>query len=228
MEILECITKNCISGLRRTGIIDDKTVLDEPAISASIDSFHALWSYQDLRKAVNRFTYNEAVEPLTYWRTFYDHSNDSILFQLKITLGYHYVGLLRLEEIELLKDNFVIYERPNLAINYDRSLGPAKGGPPPPPPPPPPPFADLIFKRSFTICPCNLNRPPVRVDYRGEVAILDEQFVYESLRKIGYKYLLAKQAGHYGIIDYDNNIILPFVHDSIKFRYESGNYWLFK
>ena len=208
----DCIFKGCVSNLKRTDFIDAETRCDYSSINLVIELINSISNRGFLidRKI---FRWNVDIPELTYYRTYHQKNNDSILCQIKIRLKYE-SGFFKAEGIKVNSDK-IIYSPEKSHLEYDYSAVNESVGTNIPYPPP------IIFKRGddyhygFNLCSGCYRKGLITIDNQRKYW-LNNKHIYDRLEILGDGLILSLKDSLYGIIDSDNNKILPIEYDKME------------
>lgn len=208
----DCIFNGCVSNLKRTDFIDDDTRYDLSTIDSAIK---LVSGFRNKGFIVERKTFrrNINIPELTYYRTYCQKNNDSILCQVKIKLRYK-SGFFKAEEIQSNENEIIYFPETDLLI-YDFSADNEGMGTNIPFPPP------IIFKNGddlrvgFNLCSGCYHKGLITMDNQRKYW-LNNRHVYDRLTILGDGLILSAKDSLFGVIDSDNNEILPMQYDKIE------------
>jgi len=208
----DCIANQCLKGLIRTKFIDGKSEYDTTSMNQFLTSLNDV-KYFGTVLTEKKFRYDETIQPLNFYRTYFYKESKEILFQIQLKLIYDR-GLLKAKEIKVTDEDLILTDEHHLKYRYISKSGSKTNIPFPP---------ELhnrpnnYYYTGINLCP-DCKEKKIYILDENKAYLLEEKYKYEYLRHLGNELLLAKKNNHFGIITYENQVIIPLEYDEIEVK----------
>ena len=204
-EAMRCLTNNCLEGLERTGFINERTTYDKALLEYKMDFLHDSLNFNP-PLYIENFREDLELPELTFYISFYSGEDDQVFLQIRLELAYE-KGLLYAKDITLQEGKFTTSPKEKFAWDISSETIVEKTTNIPSFPSPPLP-EKIYVTRGLNLCSgCRTKKLITRGGNRKY--ILNESVEYDHLEKVDHNLLRAKKDGLYGLIDHDNNTVIP-------------------
>ncbi|MBP8239130.1 MAG: WG repeat-containing protein [Saprospiraceae bacterium] len=209
-QALDCIAKGCFGGLKRTMFIDENTESDENEIIQIIDSINSKSNYGHISH--NGFHYNANIPSLTFYKTFYHKTEDSIVFQIKLELIYK-SGLLAAKSVKYIDKEFEFSKIEKNQYENQKDNGSKTNIPPPP-------ITsydqDIIYKvRGLNLCSDCTQKKLITID-QSRNFWLNEKYKYDLIQQMDDDIFRVKKNGLWGVVNHENEELIPVIYNNIE------------
>ena len=210
-QVFNCIEEKCINGLKRSGFMHDSVQYEQNRIFDLMDSLrefvHLGYSFR-----LKKFRPDTTLPQLTFYKTYAYKDTEEPIAQLKIRLAYDR-GLLTLVELAVLEDHFISFPEKQLIYKFNEAV-PTNNNIPFPPPPPRPEVEQIYKIRGLNLCG-GCHRMNTMTSSNELFLWLKEKKNYERFSRITKELIKVKKGDYYGIINRDDEPILPLIYDKI-------------
>lgn len=220
-QAFRCISFHCLDALEKSKFIDDSTYYDI-RLDKYLDSLNILYQTGQIKFVPPRIRHlnfiDPDISPLSFYATYTDMTSNKVFFQMQLDLVYD-CGLLKAKNILLVDqepipckerlENFYEYNEENGSKTNISFI---------------PPYPHISMGRNpspnpkvqrFDLCTaCGATKLITR-DKKGGYW-LNEEHKYDKLQLLGKELICAVKNGKYGIINYKNETLLPFIYDMIR------------